>query len=221
MELGLSLAEYWYNTNFYSSLKLTPFQALYSYLPGPLTIDPYIPKTQPEIEEYLIERRKLIELLKLNLKEVQNRMKTYADKHRTERSFKIGDYVYLKPQPYKQNSLQLRWNLKLAPKYCGPFQVTEKIGEVAYKLKLPPSTNIHPVFHVSLLKRKVGHKHTPSPNLPVFTDHGVCRAYPTKILSRRLISHRNTVVTQILLQWENYSKRKLRGRITTTLFVGS
>ncbi|KAL0411110.1 UNVERIFIED_CONTAM: hypothetical protein Slati_3700700 [Sesamum latifolium] len=46
----LSLAECWYNTNFHSSLKLTPFRALYGYFPGPVTIDPYIPNTQPEIE---------------------------------------------------------------------------------------------------------------------------------------------------------------------------
>ncbi|KAL0395244.1 UNVERIFIED_CONTAM: Transposon Ty3-G Gag-Pol polyprotein [Sesamum latifolium] len=101
----LSLAEYWYNTNFHSGLKLTPFQALYGYLSGPLTVDPYIPTSQPDVEEYLKERSKLLEVLKLNLAEAQNRMKVYADKNRTERSFVVGDYVYLKLQPYRQNSL--------------------------------------------------------------------------------------------------------------------
>ncbi|KAL0355639.1 UNVERIFIED_CONTAM: hypothetical protein Sradi_4010800 [Sesamum radiatum] len=204
----LSLAEYLYNTNFHTSLKLTPFQALYGYSPGSLTVDPYIPTIQLEVKEYLAERRRLVELHKQNLKEAQNRMKVYADKHRSERSFDVANYVFLKLQPYSQNSLQLRKNLKLAPKYYGPFQVEEKIGKVAYKLKLPPHTNIHHVFHVSLLKRKIGHRHTPSPSLPIFTNHGVCRAYPTKILARRLISRRNTVVPQILIQWENYSEEE-------------
>ncbi|KAL0319602.1 UNVERIFIED_CONTAM: Transposon Ty3-G Gag-Pol polyprotein [Sesamum radiatum] len=67
----LSLAEYWYNTNFHTGLKLTPFHALYGYLPGPLTIDPYIPTTHPEVKEYLQERSKLLELLKLNLTEAK------------------------------------------------------------------------------------------------------------------------------------------------------
>ncbi|KAL0313078.1 UNVERIFIED_CONTAM: Transposon Ty3-G Gag-Pol polyprotein [Sesamum radiatum] len=200
----LSLAEYWYNTNFHTGLKLIAFQALYGYLLGPLTIDPYIPTTHPEVEEYLQERSKLLELLKLNLTESQNRMKNYADKHRTERSFELGDFVYLRLQPYRQSSLQLRRNLKLAPKYYGPFQVLEKIGEVAYRLKLPPSTNIHSVFHISLLKRKIGHKHTPTPHLPDFSDHGICRIQPIKILARHLISRRNTAVPQILVQWAGY-----------------
>ncbi|KAL0449687.1 UNVERIFIED_CONTAM: hypothetical protein Slati_1525100 [Sesamum latifolium] len=132
-------------------------------------------------------------------------MKVYADKNRTERSFVVGDYIYLKLQPYRQNSLQLRRNLKLAPKYYGPFQVIEKIGEVAYKLKLPPTTNIYPIFHVSLLKKKLGHKHTLALELPLFSDQGVCRVYPTKILAMRLISRRNNPVPQVLVQWESYS----------------
>ncbi|KAL0446254.1 UNVERIFIED_CONTAM: Retrovirus-related Pol polyprotein from transposon.6 [Sesamum latifolium] len=83
---------------------------------------------KPEGEEYLQERNKLLEILRQNLTEAQNCMKIYVDKHRTERSFVVGDYVYLKLQPYRQSSLQLRRNLKLAPKYYGPFRVIEKIG---------------------------------------------------------------------------------------------
>ncbi|KAL0285963.1 UNVERIFIED_CONTAM: hypothetical protein Sradi_7159500 [Sesamum radiatum] len=126
----LSLVEYWYNTNFHTGLKLTHFQALYGYLLGRLTIDPYIPISQPEVEEYLNERIKILELLKLNLAETQNIMKMCTNKHWEEMSFVVGNYVYLKLQPYRLNSWQLWRNLKLAPKYYGPFQVIEKIGEL-------------------------------------------------------------------------------------------
>ncbi|KAL0461879.1 UNVERIFIED_CONTAM: Retrovirus-related Pol polyprotein from transposon.6 [Sesamum latifolium] len=128
-----NFSEYWYNTNFHLGLNLTPFQALYGYVPRPLTVDPYIPTSQPNVEEYLKERSKLLEVLKLNLAEAQNIMKVYEDKNGIERNFVVGDYVYLKLQPYTQNSLQLRRNLKLALKYYGPFQIIEKIGEATWE----------------------------------------------------------------------------------------
>ncbi|GAA0145053.1 hypothetical protein LIER_05334 [Lithospermum erythrorhizon] len=63
-------------------------------------------------------------------------MKRFADHSRTDRTFKVGEQVYLKLQPYRQNSVALRKNLKLVAKYYGPFEVLEKIGPVAYRIKL-------------------------------------------------------------------------------------
>lgn len=83
-------------------------------------------------------------------------MKSFADKKRTEISFTKGQWVFVKLQPYHQHSVALRKNFKLAMRYYGPFQIERKIGQVAYKLKLPLGAKIHPVFHVSLLKKCEG-----------------------------------------------------------------
>lgn len=76
-------------------------------------------------------------------------MKTQADKSWSERSFQVGDKVFLKVQPYLQNSLASRHNQKLALKYYGPYTVLSRVGEVAYRLDLPASSRIHNVIHVS------------------------------------------------------------------------
>jgi hypothetical protein len=95
-------------------------------------------------------------LLKLgkNLKVAQDREKNYADKNRVHREFHVGDHVFLQVKPRK-SSLKLGSCAKLAPRYCGPFEVLDRIGPVAYKLAFPTNTKAHDVFHVSLLKKYV------------------------------------------------------------------
>ena len=82
------------------------------------------------------------------------------------REFSVGDHVYLKVRE-KKSSLQLGSCSKLSPRYCGPFEVLERIGSVAYRLALLASTRAHNVFHVPLLKKYV---HDPNH----CSDHSVC-----------------------------------------------
>ena len=72
--------------------------------------------------EYHIEHQKeVLQLLKDNLNLAQNRMKQKADQHRSERSFDVGDWVFLRLQPYKHMSLkQAKKDNKLSPNYYGP-----------------------------------------------------------------------------------------------------
>lgn len=73
-----------------------------------------------------------------HLEAAQRRMIWLADRHRKERSFGEGDWVFLRLQPYRQNSVIMRRNLKLSPRFYDPYKVLQKIGQVAYKLQLPP-----------------------------------------------------------------------------------
>ena len=75
--------------------------------------------------------------MKENLQTTQNQQKLYADRHRFEQSFEVGDLVYLRLQPYRQSSLKKKGADKLKPRLYGPYRIIKKVGEVAYELELP------------------------------------------------------------------------------------
>lgn len=135
---------------------MTPFEAMYSRPPP--TISAYLPNSAAvnAVDLALRARDRTLYHLKHNLQAAQNRMKHYTDAHRTERRFVVGDRVFLRLQPYRQSTASTRSYSKLSPRFYGPFRVLEKIDDVAYKLDLPPHYRIHPVFHVSSLKLKLG-----------------------------------------------------------------
>ncbi|WOG97247.1 hypothetical protein DCAR_0416587 [Daucus carota subsp. sativus] len=88
----------------------------------------------------------------------QSRQKVYADQKRKFGGFQPGDHVFLKVSPCK-GVKRFGMKGKLSPRYVGPFDVIERVGEVAYRVALPPQlSHVHNVFHVSVLK---GYKYHP------------------------------------------------------------
>lgn len=144
----LYLAEFWYNCSYHSAIRATPFSVLYGHEPnhfGTSCNDCPVPK----LATWLEDRKVILQLLQQQLHRAQQQMKLYADKHRSFREFAVGDFVYLKLQPYVQTSVAARANHKLTYKFFGPFPVIARVGKVAYELQLLAHSSIHPVFHVS------------------------------------------------------------------------
>ena len=124
----LALAEFWYNTSYHTAIRMSPFQALYGRKPRYLGItDASVPVVK-DLHEWLQERQLMTALLRQHLHRANNRMKLFADGKRSDRSFQVGDWVYLKLQPYVQTTLAIRANAKLAFRFFGPFLVEQKVG---------------------------------------------------------------------------------------------
>ena len=108
-----------------------------------------------------------------NLNLAHNRMKQKVDQHRSERSINVGDWVFLRLQPYKHMSLKnSNKDNDLSPKYYGPYKVLQKIGSMAYKLELTTSSQVHPIFHVSCLKKVISDKLLVQMILPKIDEEG-------------------------------------------------
>jgi hypothetical protein len=83
------------------------------------------------------------------LQVAQNRQAQLVNSKRRDLTFNVGDKVLLNS---KNINIKHSGSRKLLPRFLGPFEVTQKIGQLAYKLRLPPNMKCHNVFHVSLLQ---------------------------------------------------------------------
>jgi hypothetical protein len=187
----LSLAEWWYNTNYHSSIHTTPFEVVYGY-PPPIHL-PYLPGSSVvvTVDRSLLAREDTIKLLKFHLLRAQNRMTQQANKHRSDR---------MTQQPYRQLSMKSHGFHKLLPKFFGPFLVTDRIGSSAYQLQLPVSAGIHNVFHVSQLKLCPNPQAQLIQHLPVaMVDVG---KLPVAILDRKMVKRGDRAATKVVVQWQ-------------------
>ncbi|XP_070006030.1 uncharacterized protein [Nicotiana sylvestris] len=89
--------------------------------------------------------------------------KSYSDVHCRDLEIQEDDWVFLKVSPMK-GIMRFGRKGKLSPMYVGPYKIIHRIGQVAYNLELPPEMSlVHPVFHVSILKKVMGDPSTITP----------------------------------------------------------
>jgi hypothetical protein len=128
-------------------------------------------------------------------------MKMQADKHRMERTFAVGDWVYLKLKTYVQTFVAHRTSNKLSYKYFGPYLILQRVGPVADKLQLPPTSHIHHVVHVSQMKKAI------PPNTQVNSDAGISclllgsQVEPLKIVHQKMCKVGNKLAPMVQVQW--------------------
>jgi hypothetical protein len=131
---------------------MAPFEALYGRKCRTPLYWSQTGKSQLFGIDIIKEAERQVQMIRENLRISQSRQKSYADGKRSDVSFQEGDYVYLKASPIR-GLRRFKVKGKLSPRFIGPFQILQRVGEVAYRLDLPEQlSDVHDVFHISQLK---------------------------------------------------------------------
>ncbi|WVZ96240.1 hypothetical protein U9M48_041905, partial [Paspalum notatum var. saurae] len=198
-----------YNNSYQKSLEMAPFEALYGRRcrtplnwsePGErVTFGP----------DLVTQAEEQVKFIQENLKRAQSRQKSYSDRRRRPLVFEAGDHVYLRVSPMK-GVHRFGVKGKLAPRYVGPFKITERCGPVAYRLELPPHlAAVHDVFHVSQLKKclRVPEEEVDTSQIQIEPDL-TYEARPVKVLDRKQRSTRRNTITMYKVQWSEHSEEE-------------
>jgi len=223
----LALLEFAMNNAASASSDETPFFLNYGEHPR-LPIDQVITDGNVEsVQQILRNMKKSIADAREQLMKAQKQQSRYANMKRRDFAFQVGDEVLLSTknlnltvkgsqqlvnklnEKYKNQLKILLPANKLSPRYIGPFKIIDKINNVAFKLELPHEMvrkNIHPVFHVSLLKpyhtsEVYNDREPPRPPPDNFDNpQGEPEYIVEKVLSKR--KYRNRI--EYLVKWEGW-----------------
>ncbi|GJU80924.1 putative nucleotidyltransferase, ribonuclease H [Tanacetum coccineum] len=181
----------------------TPFSVVYGREPPSLF--PYVAgeTKNAEMEQQLVDRDYMIKIIRQNLQKAQDRMRNQANQKQRELTFQVGNYVFLKIQPYRQKTLAKRHYEKLSPRFFGPYRVKRAAGPVAYELELPPEARIHPIFHILMLKPARGSfSSTPVTPLTITKDWEI-DLQPHSVITHRWVYEAGQPVLELLITWCN------------------
>ncbi|KAL8440826.1 hypothetical protein Emed_007647 [Eimeria media] len=197
----LPAVELAYNCTTHSSTGLSPFEVMIGENPLRASdldvVEVFEPTITPPMTKLF---QRLVDRAASHILQAQARQKYYADKHRKEVEFAVGDKVWVSTR-----YMQPRGAAKFHPPFIGPFTIVARVGKVAYKLDLPPSMQVHSVFHVALLQRD---KPRPPHMLPAAgwrpAQEPQDDADPVYEVEHILDSRGSGADEEFLVQWKGY-----------------
>ncbi|GKA39138.1 hypothetical protein Tco_0731689, partial [Tanacetum coccineum] len=155
----------------------------------------------PELAQETTDK---VVLIKETLKAARDHQKSYVDNRRKPLDFEVGDQVLLKVSSWK-DVIRFRKKGNLVPRYVGPFKILERVGPVAYRLRLPEEfSSVHDTFHESNWKKCLpdANLHVPLDKIKVDkTLHFV--EEPVEIIDREVKSLKRSKILIVKVRWNS------------------
>ena len=204
----LPLIEFCYNNSYHSSIGMAPYEALYGRpCRSPVCWAEVGDKELlgPDIVQETTEK---ISLIRDRIRTAQSRQKSYADLKRRHLEFAVGDFVFLKVSPMKGVVRFGKKKKKLSPRFIRPFEILERVGELAYRLALPLSlSGVHNVFHVSMLRRYIrDDSHVIDHEVVKVNADATYEVEPVRVLERSTKELRSKSVDLVKILWNHHDE---------------
>lgn len=203
-EKHLPLIEFSYNNSYHSTIKMAPYEALYGRKCRSPSCWLQVGEKVFAGPNLIQETAEKVEVIRERMKAAQCRQKSYANLKSRPITFKVGDQVLLKVSPWR-GIIRFGKRGKLNPRYIGPLNVLERIGNQAYMLELPPEMHgVHNVFHVCYLRKWLGDKVDilPLDNIRVDENKRLIEE-PEEILDKKVKKLRRRVIDLVLVKWRH------------------
>ena len=155
--------------------------------------------------ELIRETSEKVPIIQERMRTAFSRQKSYADPRRRDVQFGVGDHVFLKISPMK-GVMRFGKKGKLTPRYIGPFEILDRVGNVSYRLALPPNFgHVHPVVHISMLRKYVPHPSHILQTQEIQVDKDLSyEEVPVAIVDRQIRKLRNKEIAMVKVQWRNH-----------------
>nr|GEV41056.1 putative reverse transcriptase domain-containing protein [Tanacetum cinerariifolium] len=198
------LVEFSYNNSYHASIKAAPFETLFGLKCSSPVCWAEVGEVQFLGPEIVQETTKKVIQIKKRIQAAKDRQKSYADLKCKPMEFQVGDSVMLKVSLWK-GVVRFGKRGKINPRYVGLFKVLEKVGSVAYKLKLPEElSKVHNTFHVSNLKKCYADKPLAVPLDGLhFDDKLHCVEEPIKIMDRKVKRLKRSRIPIVKVRWNS------------------
>ncbi|XP_019156923.1 PREDICTED: uncharacterized protein LOC109153511 [Ipomoea nil] len=168
--------------------------------------------------QFLLDTAEKIKQIQGRMKAAQDRQKSYADLARRQVEFAVGDKVWLRVSPTR-GVMRFGRKGKLSPRFIGPYEILERVGNLAYRLALPMELErVHNVFHVSQLKKYVHDPtHVLTPKVIPLDDDMSYEERPLKILDFKTRETRRKSVKMVKVWWPHHDVEKATWELESTM----